>query len=67
LTAEFNYFCFGLLGGALVDGMDFVHAVRANKGLIPVRFTRLGYILGEVVRLAAGGALAAYFLCLTPN
>jgi hypothetical protein len=32
LSGATDYFFFGLLGGGLVDGMEFVRASRANNG-----------------------------------
>ena len=61
MGSEFSYFCIGLLGGALVDGMEFVQEIRANGGSIPDRYKRLGALLGEAVRLLCGGVLAWVF------
>jgi hypothetical protein len=52
---------YGALGGFMIDGLEFVRAVRANHHRIPVRFKRPGYLLGEAVRLAIGAALAAVY------
>ena len=57
----FNYFLLGLLSGAMVDAVEFVRALQSANGIIPKRYQRLGTLLGEVVRLLIGGALAAVF------
>jgi hypothetical protein len=56
-----NYFLLRLLGGAMVDAMEFIRALQASNGVIPRRYRRLGTMLGEWVRLLIGGALAAVF------
>ncbi len=54
-----QYFGLGTIGGLLVDGMEFVTAIRAARGSIPRVYTRWGYWLSEVVRLMIGGTLTA--------
>ncbi len=48
----------GLLGGAIVDGLEFWQIVRANGGHCPRNFRTIAYGVAEVIRLGAGAALA---------
>jgi hypothetical protein len=51
----------GLLGGALVIGMEFISDVKTNKGELPDEWKRSGWILAQLVRVALGGVLAGLF------
>src|SRR5436305_1177390 len=57
----FRFFLWGLLGGCIVDGWEFVRIVRANRGKLPEGFWSFGYVAAELVRLLIGGALAMVF------
>jgi len=58
-----EFFLWGLLGGIFIDGLDFVKLIRARGGKMLKRATSAGYmlVLGEVLRLLIGGALALVF------
>jgi hypothetical protein len=58
MSDAFIFFCWGLLGGAIIDGWDFVRVVRAHHNRIPPQFKTAGYVIGEIVRLLIGGALS---------
>ena len=53
------YGAWGLLGGLIVDGIEFYSAIRANKGKIPVAWKRPGTYVAEAIRVGVGGVLAA--------
>jgi hypothetical protein len=56
-----QYFALGVVGGMLVDGMEFWQALRSPNSALPPYY-RLGlYWLGEAIRLLIGGTLAAIF------
>ena len=57
----FNYFTLGLLGGVMVDAVEFVRLVQASRGAVPRRYKRWGTWLGALVRFPTGGALASVF------
>ncbi|MGA2233006.1 MAG: hypothetical protein ABSH22_19060 [Tepidisphaeraceae bacterium] len=61
MSAGWQYFLWGLFGGSLVDGLEFVKVVRARGGTFPKRFFSAGHVASEVVRLLIGGALALVF------
>lgn len=51
----------GLLGGLLVDGLEFWGIVRANSGRCPERYRTLPFVVAEILRLGAGAVLAVAF------
>lgn len=59
MSIGWEYGGWGILGGALVDGIEFYSSVRANKGKIPVAWKRPGTYAAEIVRVGIGGILAA--------
>jgi hypothetical protein len=61
-TGEWWQFGFlGLIGGALVDGIEIWKVVRTNGGTWPRRYRTPGYLIAELIRLLAGASLATIF------
>jgi hypothetical protein len=59
VSSGWSYGGWGLLGGLIVDGLEFYSAVRANKGKVPVAWKRPGTYVAELIRVGVGGILAA--------
>src|SRR5437899_10799747 len=51
----------GLLGGFIVDGLEFWRMVRNNGGVWPIQYRSLAFVAAELVRLLAGAGLAIAF------
>ena len=51
----------GLLGGGIVDGLEFWREVRTNGGRCPEEFRTMAYLVAEAIRLGVGAVLAVAF------
>jgi hypothetical protein len=56
-----DYAVWGLVGGAIVDGIEFWQIVRANRGSWPLEYRTFAFGVAELVRLSAGAGLAVAF------
>jgi hypothetical protein len=54
-----QFFLWGVVGGGIVDGLEFVKLVRSHKGHLPKGFITRWYVVGELIRLSLGGVLSA--------
>lgn len=52
----------GILGGLMLDGMEYVRAIRANKGRLPRSMRTFWTLFGVGLRAAIGGCLSALFV-----
>lgn len=55
------YFAWGLVGGFIIDGMEYVRVIRANDGQLPAKMRTPWAFASVMIRLAIGGLLAALF------
>ena len=58
MSSWYSLAFWGFLGGAIVDGIEFWQAVRANHGRWPFSYQTAAYAVAEVIRLGSGAILA---------